>query len=237
MAAGSGAASISPLDPSNAAEAKINVRTEHTPKTFDVQDADAVLTVEVPLVNGAPGVVINKVGRGLLRLTGVNTTTSKLLVSSGTIEIGGAGSLGAGSSAQPLEILADATFRYASSADQTLSGTIACQGTFAKTGAGRLIIAGAMSVSADGVFAVPAAETDANAVRADNLTVAGAISVSNADSLLEGKTYVLLTSATALPTGIAAQVTGLSPRWKVELVDDGQTLLVYKRQGTLIQIQ
>jgi autotransporter-associated beta strand protein len=234
----SGSASISPLDPDHAAQASITVRTEHSPKTFDVRDADAVLVIDVPLIGGAPGIVLDKVGPGLLRFTGVSTTTSKLLVSAGALEIGGAGTLGAGASAQPMEILAGATFRYASSASQTLSGAITCAGTLEKTGTGRLVLSGALTLDAGGVLAVPAELDAADAVEANSLTLnGGVIRVANADDLTAGKTYTLLTSAAVLPAGITEQVTGLGPRWKAEIVDEGKTLLVYKRLGTLIQLQ
>ncbi len=233
----SGTASIAALDPQIAAEARITVRTEHSPKTFDVQHADAVLTVAVPLINGAPGIVLDKVGPGLLRFTAASTTTSKLLVSAGAVEIGGAGSLGAGASVQPLEILAGATFRYASSADQTLSGAITCAGTFVKAGSGKLSVTGSFAVVTGGVLAVPAAATAGEAVRADALTLDGELQVTNVESLQEGRGYTLLTSLNAMQADIASRVTGLPESWRIELIDDGKTLVAYKPQGTLIRLQ
>lgn len=233
-----GAASFLPLDANDATQATIVVRTEHMLKTFDVQASNAVLTVATPLIGGYAGNILDKVGLGTLKWTGANTTVAKLRVSAGTFEIGGAGTLGAGASAQEIEILSNATFRCASSTNQTLSGAITCSGLFAKSGSGRLAVSGSLTVNVGGELAIPAvvAEADAVTVSGSSLTVNGVIRVSNFGSLLAGRTYTLLTSAQTLPAGIAATVTGIPDMWKAEAVNDGKTLIIYKKLGSLIML-
>jgi hypothetical protein len=232
----SGTAFLSPLDPTNAAQATIIVRPEHPVKTFDVQSSNAVLTVETPLFGGATGNTIDKIGPGTLLWTGTNTTVAKLRASAGTFAIGGAGALSAGgATAQVLEILSGATFRYASSASQTLSGAITCSGTFAKAGTGRLAITGAFALNAGGVLAVPGTDASADAVKVNSLSLnGGAIRASNADSLRAGKTYTLLTSDSTLPSGILGTVAGLGEYWRITLSSDGKAILLYKPTGTLL---
>jgi hypothetical protein len=234
----SGTASISPLDPADASQASIIVRTEHVLKTFDVQAADAVLTVETPLIGGITANIIDKVGPGTLLWTGTNTTVAKLRASAGIFDIGGAGTLGSGASSQAIEVLAGATFRYSSGATQTVSGAITGSGSFAKTGAGRLALTGTFALNAGGELAVPGAEAAADAVKANGLSLnGGAIRVNNVGGLRAGVTYTLLTSDSALPSGSVAAVTGLDSHWRVYLSADGKAVLLYKRTGTLIVVK
>ena len=235
----SGAASIRPLDPANAGQASIIVRTEHSPKTFDVQASNAVLTVAAPFIGGNATTALAKAGPGTLRWTGVSTSTAKIQVSAGTLEIGDSGRLGSGSSAQPIEIATNAVFRYASATNQTLSGTITCSGSFVKSGTGKLTITGTLTVNSGGALALPAVAdiADAVVVNGSALTVNGTIQVSNASSLLGGKTYILLTSDQVLPAGIASKVTGDQHHWTVETVNGGKTLQLYRQAGMLIRIR
>lgn len=169
----------------------------------------------------------------------MNTTASKILVSAGTLEIGDPGRLGAGTSAQPIEIAANAVFRYASAASQTLSGTITTSGSFVKSGAGKLTLSGTLTVNSGGALAVPAVtnNVDAVVVNGSALTVNGTIQVLNAASLTGGKTYILLTSAQALPSGITSKVTVDQHSWIVETVNTGKTLQIHRLVGTLIQVR
>jgi hypothetical protein len=235
----SGAASIRPLDPANAAQASMLVRTEHSPKTFDVQASNAVLTVAAPFIGGDAVTALAKVGPGTLRWTAVNTTASKILVSAGTLEIGDPGRLGAGTSAQPIEIATNAVFRYDSSASQTLSGTITTSGSFVKSGAGKLTLSGTLTVNSGGALVVSAVtnSVDAVVVNGSAMTVNGTIQVLNAARLTGGKTYILLTSAQALPSGIASKVTVDQHSWIVETVNTGKTLQIHRLVGTLIQVR
>jgi len=234
----SGAASIRPLDPTNAAQASITVRTENSPKTFDVQASNAVLTVAVPFIDGNAATVLAKVGPGTMKWTGVSTTTSKILVSAGTLEIGDSGRLGAGSSAQPIEVAAKAVFCYSSATNQTLSGAITNSGSFVKSGMGKLTISGALTVNSGGTLMVPAVtnSVDAVVVNGSTLTVNGTVQVQNAASLVGGKTYFLLTSAQALPSGITSKVMVDQHSWIVETSNGGKTLQIYRKVGTLLRL-
>jgi autotransporter-associated beta strand protein len=86
---------------------------------------------------------ITKAGAGTLTLSGVSTYTGATTVSGGTLEIGGAGQLGGGTYAAAIAIADGATFKYNSTAAQTLSGDISGGGALTKTGAGNLTISGA----------------------------------------------------------------------------------------------
>jgi len=84
---------------------------------------------------------ITKNGGGTLELTATDSTdTSGWIVNAGTLEIGGAGSLGSGSYAGT--IANSGTFEYNSSADQTLSGVISGTGALVKDNSGTLTLSG-----------------------------------------------------------------------------------------------
>jgi len=88
---------------------------------------------------GAGGVTMS--GGGIWTLNGASTFTGPITVNSGTLAIGGAGKLDAGSYAGNI---ADAgTFAYGSSATQSLSGIISGAGALSDTGAGPLTLSGA----------------------------------------------------------------------------------------------
>jgi autotransporter-associated beta strand protein len=96
---------------------------------------------------GAGAVIsITKAGTGTWILSGDNSYTGGTTVSGGTLVIGGAGKLGSGSYAGNITIANGATFKYNSSADQTLSGvigTVNIAGKLVKDGAGALSLSGA----------------------------------------------------------------------------------------------
>jgi len=100
---------------------------------------------------------ITKAGTGEWILSGTNTYTGNTSITGGTLEIGGAGQLGSGAYAGAIAIAAAKTFKYNSSADQTLSGiigTAATTGILVKAGPGTLtltnanIYTGATSITA-----------------------------------------------------------------------------------------
>jgi autotransporter-associated beta strand protein len=83
---------------------------------------------------------------GTIVLSGTNTYTGATTISmtsTGQLVIGGSGQLGAGNYAAP--ITNNATFNYASSAPQTLSGVITGTGTLIQSGPGVLTLSGANS--------------------------------------------------------------------------------------------
>jgi autotransporter-associated beta strand protein len=96
--------------------------------------------------NGGLSVSLTKANAGKWILSGVNTYTGATTVSGGTLEIGGAGQLGSGNYAGAIAIAAGTTFKYNSSAAQTLSGiigTAATAGKLVKDGAGTLTLTNA----------------------------------------------------------------------------------------------
>jgi len=97
-------------------------------------------------ISGGGGLA--KDGAGKLTLSGVNTYTGATTITAGTLEIGGAGQLGGGTYSNTITISPGATFKYNSSADQTLSqgtglgtgGVLRGGGGFIKDGDGTLTV-------------------------------------------------------------------------------------------------
>lgn len=91
---------------------------------------------------------ITKNGAGTLAITTSTGTTggsSELTINDGTLEVGGSGRLGGGSFSD--DIANDGIFKYSSTQDQTLSGTITGSGSLVKTGGATLRLSGANSYS------------------------------------------------------------------------------------------
>ena len=119
--------------------------------TFDVADVtgDAAvdLTVSTNLRNGSGDYTgtgsLAKTGAGTMLLTAANTYTGTTTISAGTLEIGGAGSLGNGSYAG--DISNSGALVISSTANQTLSGILSGTGPLTKTAAstGRLTLSNA----------------------------------------------------------------------------------------------
>ena len=97
---------------------------------------DATLTVTGVVSDFGGGHALTKAGAGTLTLTGVNTFTGPLTVSGGTLAIGGAGQLNAGS--YGTNIVNNGTFSCNSSANQTLAGVISGTGALTKSGGSTL---------------------------------------------------------------------------------------------------
>jgi autotransporter-associated beta strand protein len=98
------------------------------------------------IANGAAGMALTKTGTGTQTLSGPNTYTggTSLSTNSGTLEIGGTGTLGGGSYAGAIAIGSGSIFRYSSSAAQTLSGSISGSGSLNKvTSTSTLTLSGA----------------------------------------------------------------------------------------------
>ncbi len=88
---------------------------------------------------------ITKQGAGTALLSAINTFTGDitLLDNSGILEISGSGKLGSGTFASTINIGTGSTFKYNSSAAQTLSALINGAGTFNKSGSGNLTLSAA----------------------------------------------------------------------------------------------
>ncbi len=105
-------------------------------------DVSFGLTLAGSLV-GSGGLL--KTGAGTLTLTNVNTYCGDTIISNGTLTVGGAGQLGGGT--YQSNINNSASFIYASSADQTLSGGIFGVGALLKTNSGMLVLSGSNTFS------------------------------------------------------------------------------------------
>lgn len=87
---------------------------------------------------------VTKEGGGTAVLSGNSTYNgaTTLLENSGTFEIGGSGRLGNGTYSAAIEIGSGSTFRYNSSAAQTINGDLGGLGTLVKSSTGTLTLAG-----------------------------------------------------------------------------------------------
>ena len=111
---------------------------------------------------------------GTIVLSGVNTYSGATTISGGVAVIGGAGQLGSGNYAAP--ITNNATFNYASSAAQTLSGAIAGSGTLIQSGPGKLNLSGANTYTGGTLITNGSPLTIAGSGSLGNGAYAGAIS-------------------------------------------------------------
>ena len=96
-------------------------------------------------IDGAAALAVKVTAGTGWTFTGVNTFTSALTITSGTLTIGGAGSLNSGNYGGA--IANSGTFTYASSAAQALSGAISGAGPLNKSGSGTLTLSGANTYS------------------------------------------------------------------------------------------
>jgi len=104
--------------------------------TQNVAAAQGIVVNSIIKNNAGAGAVSISAGGagGKVTLNGTNTYTGTTAIGNGTLEIGGAGQLQSGNYAGAIQIGGDGTFKYNSSAAQTLSG--------AMTGDGALLISG-----------------------------------------------------------------------------------------------
>ena len=102
-------------------------------------------SVNVYTVNAIIGgtASVTKFGTVNANLAGVNTYTGPTFVNQGTLAINTPGQLGSGNYAQDILINTGATFHYASTANQVLSGVISGLGAFTKSGSSTLVLTNA----------------------------------------------------------------------------------------------
>ncbi|WP_295373143.1 autotransporter-associated beta strand repeat-containing protein [uncultured Pseudacidovorax sp.] len=93
-----------------------------------------VLTNAAWLSNNTSNWGLTKAGAGTFTLTGSNTYTGATVISAGTLQIGGAGTLGwnGTNGAYAGAITNNASFKYSSTTNQTLSGAITGSGSLTK---------------------------------------------------------------------------------------------------------
>ena len=168
---------------------------------IDTDGYDITIAQALQLVAGALNAPLIKNGAGTLTLSGTNTFVGPITVNggslvlsgynnpvrptsiaSGTLTLSGSAQLGAGYYA--VAITNNGAFVFASSADQTLSGTVSGSGTLTKSGSGTLILTGATPYSG------------ATAVNAGKLVVVSGSSLASSD--------VSLASGAALGLRVAA---------------------------------
>ena len=135
-----------------------------------------------------------KSGAGTLQLSGVNTNTGGITINAGTLQIGGAGKLGNGSYAA--SILNNGTFKYNSSAAQTLSGVISGAGALTQSGAGTLTLSGTNTCNGN------------TTITGGTLVLSASGSISNTRSISISNGAALNVSASGLTLGVAQTLTG-----------------------------
>jgi len=97
--------------------------------SLDVASSVNTLTVTNPIGGGGS---LTKLGAGTLTLSNANTYTGATTISTGTLNIGGAGQLGGGS--YSANLLDNGMFGYFSTAAQTISGGISGTGSLTNNG-------------------------------------------------------------------------------------------------------
>jgi fibronectin-binding autotransporter adhesin len=155
-------------------------------KTLTVADTvageDTDLLISSSIRHDREGTV-TKAGAGTVELTGINTDPSVWDIDAGTLKIGGSGQLQSG--AYVGNIINDSIFHYASSADQTMSGSMSGSGQLVKTGTGTLTLSNDNSYS--GVTTVNEGTLKLTTNHKRNLNTT--YTVDGATAVLEGAAY------------------------------------------------
>lgn len=145
---------------------------------------------------------VSKEGAGTLIMTGVNTYTGDTILGSnaGIWEIGGAGKMGNGTYAGAVEIGSGSTFRYNSTAAQSLNGELRGTGSLVKNASSTLTLASA-NPDFTGDIAINAGSlhlSDVSALgAASSLTIAGGASLTSQTSGLNTTTPIILGTTTS----------------------------------------
>lgn len=163
-------------------------------------EAGASLDYSGIISNGAAAMTLTKTGPGTQRLTGANSYSGSTTISatSGTLEIGGNGTLGSGSYAGAIAIGSGSMLRFSSSAAQTFSGSVSGSGSLVKsTGSSTLTLSGSNT-----------AFTGPVTVNSGTLTLANANALSAASALTLTGTSELKTSVQNATINAPINMTG-----------------------------
>jgi autotransporter-associated beta strand protein len=163
-------------------------------------EAGAALDYSGIIANGATGMSLAKTGPGTQFISGANTYTGGTTISanSGTLEIGGSGSLGNGSYAGGISIGSGSILRFSSSAAQTLSGSLSGTGSLLKTtGTGTMTLGGSNT-----------AFTGPVTLNSGTLTLAHTNALSAASALTLSGTSELKTSVQNATVNAPVTITG-----------------------------
>jgi fibronectin-binding autotransporter adhesin len=158
---------------------------------------------------------VTKEGGGTAVLSGNSTYTGSTTLSenSGTFEIGGSGRLGNGTYSAAIEIGSGSTFRFNSSAAQTLDGDLGGAGAFVKSSTGTLTLAGS-NAAFTGPVTISAGTL--------NLGSTGALGNASAVSIAGGAT-------------LSSQTTGIVTAVPVTLGSSGTTSTISFSRNTAAQ--
>jgi len=181
------------------------------------------------VISGTGALTKDTDATSILTLTGVNTYTGDTTISAGTLEIGGAGNLNAGSYSGA--IANAGTFIYSSSATQTLSGVISGAGAITTSGASTLTLAGAntysgtttINTASAGVVGVIAA--NASAFGTGSVVVNGSSQFNSAVSVNAGLTIANALTLKPINVGSSrALITlGVGSTWSGNISLDNST--------------
>jgi fibronectin-binding autotransporter adhesin len=163
-------------------------------------EAGAALDYSGIIANGATGMSLAKTGPGTQFISGANTYTGGTTISanSGTLEIGGSGTLGNGSYAGGISIGSGSILKFSSSAAQTLSGSLSGTGSLLKTtGTGTMTLGGSNT-----------AFTGPVTLNSGTLTLAHTNAISAASALTLSGTSELKTSVQNATVNALVTITG-----------------------------
>ena len=152
-------------------------------RTFTVNSTGSLgadLQVDAP-IGGSGTCALIKTGLGTMQLNGTSTYSGTTTIAQGTLTIGGAGLLNAGSYGGAISNAA--SFIYNSTASQTLSGAISGTGSLVMNGAGLLTLAGASSYTGNLTI-------NSGTLQANNSWALGAKSSSSTITVNNGGTLV-----------------------------------------------
>ncbi len=174
-----------------------------------------------PVGSGFTGMTVTKAGAGSLVLTGFNNYASGTTIGGGTLAVSGSGVLGGGNYGGNIDIGGGATFDYASSAAQVLSGDITDSGNLVMAAAGVLTLSGT------------------NTYGGGTIVSKGTLVVTSPDSLLDGSNLIVESS---WPGGAFAPISAASvnaapvpePGALVLLVVCGLSFLAFRAIAVLL---